>query len=105
MRRNFLIFFSLYFSHVFLDYLGADSSFPYGELFWWPFSNKYYIAPFAFLPDIKRALSGAEFIQSLFSLHNLWTVSLEFILLFPFFIILLILFRRICHRKSFPIKD
>jgi len=82
-KRNFVIFFSLYFSHIVLDYFSIDTSLPYGVPFFWPLSNTYYIAPFAFLPDIRRALSSSEFIPSLFSLHNLWAASVEFLLLFP----------------------
>lgn len=94
LRRNFAIFFLLYFSHIILDYLSIDTGLPYGEIFFWPLSNEYYIAPFAFLPDIKRASSGSEFIPSLFSLHNLWAVSVEAILLLPILLLVLLLRRR-----------
>src|SRR5919109_37383 len=47
--RNLTVFFSLYFSHVLLDYVGTDTSFPYGVPLLWPLSHEYYIAPFAFL--------------------------------------------------------
>jgi inner membrane protein len=84
MGRNSAIFFSLYCSHIGLDYLSIDTTPPYGEPLLWPFSNRYYIAPFAFLPDIQRVShSSLGFIVSLFSLHNLWAISVECLLLFP----------------------
>lgn len=92
--RNLAIFFSLYFSHVVLDYLSIDTGFPYGEIFFWPLTDEYYIASFAFLPDIWRASSGREFLPSLFSLHNLWAVTAEIILLLPFLLLVLAVKKR-----------
>jgi membrane-bound metal-dependent hydrolase YbcI (DUF457 family) len=59
--RNFIIFFSLYFSHIILDYLSMDNTAPYREPFFWPLSSEYYIAPFAFSPDIQRDASTSKF--------------------------------------------
>jgi inner membrane protein len=85
IRRNFLIFFCLYSSHVILDWLSVDTAFPYGVPFLWPLTDEYFIAPFPFLPDVSRASSsGISFITSLFSLHNFWTVGVEFLLFSPF---------------------
>jgi inner membrane protein len=85
IRRNFLIFFCLYSSHVVLDWLSVDTAFPYGVPFLWPLTDEYFIAPLPFLPDVSRASSsGISFITSLFSLHNFWTVAVEFLLFFPF---------------------
>jgi inner membrane protein len=86
--RNFTVFFSLYFSHVLLDYLSTDTSIPYGVQLFWPVSHEYYIAPFAFLPDIHRPVSsGMKFITGVLSLHNLWAATVE-ALLFGFLIFL-----------------
>lgn len=93
-RKNFGIFFLLYFSHIAFDYFSIDTSKPYGEPFFWPLTNDYYIAPFAFLPDIQRSAIGSEFIPSLFSLHNLWAVSVECLLLFPLAMVTLALRRK-----------
>jgi inner membrane protein len=80
--QNFVIFFSLYFSHVLLDYLSTDTSFPYGVPLFWPLSKEYYIAPFAFLPDIHRPVSsGMKFITGLLSVHNLWAATVEALML------------------------
>jgi len=74
---NFGIFFSVYFSHVAIDYFSIDNGFPYGVLLFWPLTNDYYIAPVAFLPDIRRSSVASEFFVSLFSLHNLWAATVE----------------------------
>jgi len=84
-RRNFTIFFSLYFSHVILDYFSLDSSAPFGVPLFWPLSSKYYIASQALFSDIQRVSSPTSmFISSIFSLHNFWSVCVELVVLFPF---------------------
>ena len=92
-RKKFLIFFALYASHIGLDYFSIDSSVPQGVPFWWPLSNAYYIAPVAFLPDIRRASVITEFIPSLFSLHNLWAMSVECFVMIPFVVYIVMLAR------------
>src|SRR5919109_1191829 len=52
--RNFVIFFSLYFSHVLLDLLSYDSSPPYGVPALWPITDNYYISPISVFLDIQR---------------------------------------------------
>ena len=86
--RNVMIFFSLYVSHIGLDYFTIDTTAPHGVPLFWPLSDAYYIAPFAFLPGIKRADTSVEFIPSLFSLHNLWAASVESFLLLPFILLI-----------------
>jgi len=89
IRRNFTIFFCLYFSHVILDYLSVDGSAPFGVPLFWPLSSRYYIASFALFPDIQRVSSSTSmFISSLFSLHNFWSVCVELFVLFPFVLLL-----------------
>jgi inner membrane protein len=89
--RKSIIFLLLYFSHVILDYFSTDTSLPYGVPLLWPLSAGYYIAPFAFLPDVQRApSSGMEFIASVFSLHNLWAVTVESLMFIPLFFMLLV---------------
>jgi inner membrane protein len=89
--RKFAIFCSLYSSHLGLDFLSIDTRAPYGEPLFWPLTDAYYIASFAFLPDIKRAPSSLEFFPSLLSLHNLFALGVELVLVFP----LLMLLRRL----------
>ena len=94
--RNFLILFSLYFSHVVLDYLSMDTSLPRGVPIYWPLGSEYHIAPFALFSDITRvSSSSAGFISSLFSLHNLWSMCVEFLVFFPFALLLFTRRRRL----------
>lgn len=87
--RNFTVFFSLYFSHVVMDYFSLDTGIPYGVPISWPLSSKYYIAPFALFSDVTRvSSSGTMFLSSLFSLHNLWSVCVELIVFLPFALLL-----------------
>jgi inner membrane protein len=81
--RNFLVFIALYLSHLTLDYLSTDTGAPYGVPFFWPVSNAYYIAPFVLFSDIHRSNSTTNFFSSLFSSHNLWSVTRELFVLFP----------------------
>jgi inner membrane protein len=85
---NVAAFFTLYCSHVALDYLSIDTSAPYGVPLFWPLANDYYIAPFAFLPDIRRSPAASEFFVSLFTLHNLWAVTVESIIFAPILLII-----------------
>lgn len=86
-RRNFVkYFFSFsmtYSSHLLLDFLGKDTSYPYGEQLFWPFSNIYFMSPIAIFSDVHKASSSKIFIQSLFNWNNLGTVVIEAIILLP----------------------
>ena len=88
--------FSLYLSHVLLDYLVQDPSPPLGVQVFWPFSDKYYMAPFAFFSSFDRpdTLAVAT-IPAFFTLHNVLTISIEVLFLLP-----LLLFVCDCRRKS-----
>jgi inner membrane protein len=87
--RNFLVFLGLYLSHLTLDYLSTDTGAPYGVPLFWPGSDAYYIAPFALFSDIHRSNSTTNFFSSLFSAHNLWSVTRELLVLFPFLLLAL----------------
>lgn len=89
--RNFAIFFCLYCSHIILDSLSVDTRFPHGIPFFWPLSEEYFIAPFAFLPPIRRVSSGIELILDLFLPHNIQAMSIELLLLFPFLLLIVAL--------------
>ena len=83
-RRAFVIAGGLYLSHLGLDLLNADTTPPFGEPLFWPLTNRYFIAPFAILPDITRTSSSVVgFFTSLVSLHNLWTMTAEALVLTP----------------------
>lgn len=64
-------------SHVALDYLGLDTSPPFGEMALWPLSDAFYISPVPVFFDIPRSFSAAA-IQ-----HNLLAVAIEVVVLGP----------------------
>jgi membrane-bound metal-dependent hydrolase YbcI (DUF457 family) len=82
--RTFGTFFLLYSSHLFLDYIAIDTSLPYGAPFLWPLSDAYYLAPFAFLPDIHRSSeSNFIFLFSLINTHNVFAATVELLIMVP----------------------
>jgi inner membrane protein len=84
LLRLFGVFVALYCSHLFLDYITIDTSLPYGAPFLWPLSDAYYLAPFAFLPDIHRSSeSNLVFLVSLVNLHNLFAAFVEILIFAP----------------------
>jgi inner membrane protein len=82
--QAFLIAFSLYLSHVLLDYLVRDPSPPFGVPIFWPLNNEYEMAPFAFFYPIRYPTSfSTPLIPIVFNLHNLFTVITEVLFLLP----------------------
>lgn len=79
--QPFVISFALWSSHIGLDYFSIDPGLPYGVPLFWPLSDAYYIAPFPFFPEIRRSQVSSEFLASLVSLHNLWAISIELLVL------------------------
>jgi inner membrane protein len=73
-----LMGFAVYFSHVVLDAMGQDTSYPYGVPLWWPLSPKYVMADWAFFLDIRRVPFGWPVIR-----HNLVAIALELAVLGP----------------------
>jgi hypothetical protein len=64
-------------SHVALDYLGVDTSPPFGEMALWPFSHAFHISPVSVFYDIPRSFT-ADAIR-----HNLVAVAIEVAVLAP----------------------
>jgi len=64
IRKNFAIFFCLYFSHVVLDYFSLDSSTPHGVPLFWPLSSTYYIAPFTLFSFLQCNVPLQSFLAS-----------------------------------------
>lgn len=83
-----LIFSGVYLSHLVADFLGVDTSFPYGEQLFWPFSKAYFLSPYSIFLDICRSANSHDFFISLFSWHNLKTVTLEILICLPILMIL-----------------
>jgi inner membrane protein len=86
-RKNFLLYFSLfffsYFSHVLLDYLAADTKAPFGEQLFWPISQIYVLSPIPIFSDVHKASDSSVFLQSLFNWHNFRTIVIECAILIP----------------------
>jgi inner membrane protein len=97
---TFLVAFSLYLSHVVLDYLVQDPSAPYGVPVLWPLTGEYYMAPFAFFPrfDYLAGPTGSM-LPVIFSFHNLTTIAIEILLLSPL-LVLVSVWPRISDREE-----
>jgi inner membrane protein len=98
IKRAFLLFFILYCSHLFLDYMSIDGIPPLGIPLFYPLSYEYYISPYPILPPIMHSeLDNAtigQFLNGVFSVHNLYVMFLEFIIMLPFMLILFAILRR-----------
>ena len=85
-------------SHLVLDFLWRDQTYPFGVMLFWPVIQGYFSTSLGFLPGITRSsYSTMGFMMSLFSLHNLWAVFVECLFLLP---AMMILFLNRCNRKS-----
>jgi membrane-bound metal-dependent hydrolase YbcI (DUF457 family) len=89
--RIFLAVAAAWFSHALLDYLGADTSHPYGVMIWWPLSSAFHYAGLSVLLPISRRwwLPGTV-------THNLQAAAREILIIGP--LTLAALWRR--RRKS-----
>ncbi len=82
----FVIAFSLYLSHVLLDYLVQDPSPPLGVPLFWPINHEYYMAPFAFYRPFNYPVSLTE-LPIFFTFHNFLTLLTEALFLLPVLIL------------------
>ena len=80
---GFMIFFSLYFSHVILDIFSQDTTSPYGVPALWPLTNTYYISPVPIFLDIQKDSVSETFITSLLTFHNLLAMVVEVVVFLP----------------------
>lgn len=64
-------------SHVVLDYLGVDTSPPFGEMALWPFRDAFFISPVSVFLDIPRSFTAAAI------RHNLVALAIEVAVLGP----------------------
>lgn len=87
----------VYVSHLLLDLLSYDRSYPYGLQLMWPFSDAYIISPKTVFMEIRRENKNMEFIPSLLlNGHNYRAVLWEAVLLLP----PLIALRTIVNRRA-----
>ena len=70
--------FAAYASHILLDWLGDDTSAPYGVMALWPLSHEYFMSPLGLFPAITRRywLPG-------FWMHNFRALVFEVVVLVP----------------------
>jgi membrane-bound metal-dependent hydrolase YbcI (DUF457 family) len=74
---------AVYLSHILLDFLGKDTSPPFGVQLFWPFSDAFYISPITIFDEVWRGTLG-----KLFGWHNWWTVAREVLILVPVAVLL-----------------
>ncbi|MCG6872498.1 MAG: metal-dependent hydrolase [Gammaproteobacteria bacterium] len=77
----------VYLSHLLLDLFTRDGRLPYGIPLFWPISNTTYIAPLTPFGGVRHGVPGDSVVSVLgdvFSLHNLWVLSAEALMLAPF---------------------
>lgn len=67
-----------YASHIFLDWLGDDTSPPLGVMALWPFTTAFYMSPVAVMPAISRRYWLPGFFE-----HNLRALAFELAVLGP----------------------
>ncbi len=90
-----LIFASVCFSHVVLDFFSADTSQPYGVPMFWPFSKEHIISSFPLFLSIEKSGSGFEFIWGLLRQHNLYAALVEVLIFVPVLALLALLRKRV----------
>jgi inner membrane protein len=83
----FVISALLYLSHVFLDFLVDDPSFPHGVPLFWPFSDAFFMASPAIFPKFDYASHSLEFFGAVFTVDNFVTVITEIGYMFPVFVL------------------
>ncbi len=77
------IFFSLYCTHLFVDFFTIDRRFPYGSPLLWPIWDRYISSPFTFLPPVYK-----ESWAALISLNNLHTMLIEVAIFLPLLLLI-----------------
>ena len=93
LNKDFFLFFSLYCSHLLLDYISYDGRPPLGIPIFWPMSSEYFIYPI--LPGVRHSslihATIAQFFNEVFSIHNLYVFFLELVVSLPLLLIVWIL--------------
>lgn len=83
-QKSLLLIFMIYSSHLVIDFLTMDTSFPYGEQIFWPFSNQYYLSPVSIFRDVQKGQTTGSFFQALFSGYNFITILSETVIFVVF---------------------
>ena len=69
--------------HLLMDYFTGDTSYPYGVMFFWPFSNEYLISPISLFPAFPKR--GG--IMDLFNPVNIKAYTYEIVVLLPVLVV------------------
>jgi inner membrane protein len=90
--KNYFFFFTIYCSHLLLDFFSIDTRPPAGIPALWPLTSRYLISSHPILPPVRHShLDNATTLQVLtdiFSLHNLYVIFLECSIMLPVCIII-----------------
>jgi len=73
----FALAFSACFSHVVLDFLGADTSVPHGVPALWPLSNAYFISPASLFNTLEKGEHVRDALAGVVKPHNLLSLLRE----------------------------
>jgi len=90
LSRFFIMGYTSYISHLFLDFVTLDDGSPYGIPLFWPFSESYLTSPFYVFSNVVH--SG-----HVISAHNLEIALWELLLFSPVLFYLLWLDKRLCR--------
>ena len=77
------IFFSLYCTHLLIDFFTIDRRPPYGSPLFWPIWDRYLSSPITFLPPVYK-----ESWTALVSLNNLYTMLIEVAIFLPLLLLI-----------------
>jgi inner membrane protein len=106
-----LCFFS-YITHLGLDYLSPDGREPFGIPLFWPFSNEHFISPTPIFIGVRHvnstSASTLEWIDGILDIHNLFSITLEAIIISPFILLGMWIRRNRKHevgKSRFQLKD
>jgi inner membrane protein len=86
--QKFTLLFLSYCSHLLIDFFGPDRRLPYGIPMFWPISGKHFISPLPLFWGAQHASSTTasplQWIEGLFTLHNLGAIAFEVLIIAPF---------------------
>lgn len=83
------LFGAAYASHLLLDYLTEDGSFPYGIPLLWPMTSQHFVAPVTIFYSIHRGTW-----QAIFSPENLQALLMELAVMIPITLLAVFIARR-----------
>lgn len=81
-------------SHLLLDLLTEDFSDPRGMMLFWPLSSEFYDFSWKIFKSVDKSNQSSDFFISLFTLHNLRVVLIEFAIMLPLALLVTFMQRR-----------